>query len=297
MDDLLPKAALIALDKAKNKLGLGKPVKVRASSSWLKKTSVWCSEHEIILGHGDSEYFYISNDGIIAIEQRYRQLDQGTLHQHANVIDNNRVNSSKVTDNEKLAKILPTENLVLTANSDFNFRQLQQSLCGLIKVPLQVNHELDVSIIDFSLFDYLIVVENRDCFNEWYKYQIESSITRPLIVYRGHEKSHSKGCIALKSRWLVEKGNTGQVYFGDFDIDGLAIAVDSKIPYQHLLFPSLNYLNEHLRTFQFDADNAYRLRELISRCPHQWQLLLDLLLTQQAGLRQQKMFEIELTLH
>jgi len=95
----------------------------------------------------------------------------------------------------------------------------------------------------------------------------------------------------------VEKGNTGQVYFGDFDIDGLAIPVDSKIPYQHLLFPSLNYFNEHLRTFQFDDDNAYRLGELISRCPHQWQSLLDLLLTQQAGLRQQKMFEIELTLH
>lgn len=297
MDDLLPKAALIALDKAQKNLRLGKTVKVKASTSWLKKLLVWCSEHEITLGYGDSEYFYITNEGIISLEQRYHQLGQGTLRQHINETNDDRFRAAKVSGNEKLAKKLPTEHLILTACIDFNLRLSQQSLFGLTQTPLQINHELDVSNIDLSLFDYLIVVENRDCFNAWHEYQIHPSITRPLIVYRGHEKSHSKGCVGLKSRWFNEKGKTGQVYFGDFDIDGLAIAIDSKVGYQYLLLPNSIYLSTNLESFHSDESNVYRQRDLTNRCPQQWQSLLDLLLVKQAGLRQQWMFDSELILY
>ena len=297
MDDLLPKAALIELEKAQNKLRLGNTVKVKSRTNWLKKTLAWCSECEITLGHGDSEYFHISHEGINAIEQRYEQLGQGTLKQHVKALNGDRIQAVKVSDNEKLAKELPTEHLVLTACTDLNLRLAQQSLFGLTQTPLQINNELDVSSIDLSLFDYLIVVENRDCFNAWHEYQIQSSITRPLIVYRGHEKSHSKGCQELKFRWLNEKGKVGQVYFGDFDIAGLAIAVDIETAYQHLLLPPISRLSKQLKSSHFNERHAYKQRDLFHRCPVPWQPLLSLLLTNKAGLRQQWMFDHELELY
>ena len=141
------------------------------------------------------------------------------------------------------------------------------------------------------------MVENRDCFNQWYRYQVTSIISRSLVIYRGHDKHHSKGCMTLKSRWFDEKGEIGQVYFGDFDIDGLAIAIDSKIAYQHLLLPHLDYLPASLRSLHFADSNAHRQRELVNRCPQKWESLLNLLLTQQAGLRQQWMFGSELIIY
>jgi len=296
MDELLPKAALVELEKIQHRLLLGDDVKVKASTSWLKKTLAWCDENDINLGRRAGGYFYIDHGGLTAIEQRLQQLGEGSFAQLIRQLGGDRVGASQVTANEKMAKELPTQHLVLTASTELSLRLAQQSLFGLAQASTQINIELDITTLDLSLFDHLIVIENRDCFNQWHRYQTPSLFTRPLVIYRGHEKHHSKGCMALKTRWQREKGNFGQVYFGDFDIDGLAIAIDSVVAYQHLLLPEFTELKGHLKPMHYDENNAFRLRELNQRCPPQWQSLLALLLNEKQGLRQQWMFETELIL-
>jgi hypothetical protein len=297
MDELLPKAALIELEKAQRDLLLGNDAKVKENSGWLKKTLAWCDENGINLGRRAGGHFYIESSAISAIENRLQLLGEASLAQLVKQLSDDRVNASQASANEKLASQLPTQHLVLSACTDLSLRLSQQSLFGLTDTPVQINLELDVLTIDLSRFDYLIVIENRDCFNAWHRYQIPSLLLRSLVIYRGHEKQHSKGCMTLKSRWFDEKGSHGQVYFGDFDIDGLAIAIDSKVAYQHLLLPTLDKLTSALKSLHFADDNAYRQRDLINRCPVEWQPLLDLLLTQQAGLRQQWMFDDELGIY
>jgi hypothetical protein len=189
------------------------------------------------------------------------------------------------------------QHLVLSASTDLSMRLTQQSLFKLADTPAQLNLELDIRTLDLLLFDYLVVVENRDCFNQWHRYQIPSSLSRVLVIYRGHDKYHSTGCKALKSRWFADKGNKGQVYFGDFDLDGLAIAIDSNIPYQYLLLPEMAALTMQLDPLHYDEKNAFRLRQLNQRCPPQWHSVMALLLNEKKGLRQQWMFERELVLY
>ena len=297
MDDLLTTQTITELEKVRGKLFTNSEVRVNAKTAWFKQLLAWCSEREIQLGRGSDTHYFINDVGITAIDQWYDTHNKGSLTQINQLPSGDRIAMSRVSSNEKAAKELPTEHLVLIASTDLDLRLSQQSLFGLPETPAQINQELDINNIDLSLFDYLIVVENRDCFNAWHNYQIQSCITRPLVVYRGHEQTHSKGCVELKSRWLKEKGKVGQVYCGDFDIDGLAIAINSNVSYQHLLLPTFEVLSGQLIPAHFDDNNAYHKRDLINRCPQQWQLLLNLLLTQQAGLRQQWMFDDELFLY
>lgn len=289
MEELLPKSVLIEIEKAQRQLLLGSDVKVPANAGWLKKALVWCDEYSINLGRQAGTYFYLERAGVDAIEQRLLRLGEASLKAQISGHDTDRMASASVSANEKLAKQFPTEHLVLSACTDLNCRLAHQLLFNLAEVPAQLNIELDITTLDLSLYDYLIVVENRDCFNQWHDYQVASNITRPLVIYRGHDKHHSKACYGLKSRWLKEKGVIGQIFFGDFDIAGLGIAIDSDVIYQHILVPSIVELETLLKKLHFDESHSFHLRALKERCPDKWQPLLALLLENRAGLRQQWM--------
>ncbi|WP_435276063.1 hypothetical protein ACMAZF_03315 [Psychrobium sp. nBUS_13] len=297
MDELLHKAALIELEKAQRKLLAGGDVKVKSSVSWLKKSLAWCDEYGIRLGREAGVFFYIEQQGIDAVEQRLSLLKQGTLKAHADVLPGTRDATISVTSNEKLAAKLPTEHLVLSACLDLPLRLSHQSCFNFTETPPQINIELDIHTIDLSRYDYLIVVENRDSFNQWHRYKVSLDITRPLVVYRGHDKYHSKACAGLKSRWLQEKGAAGQVYFGDFDVHGIGIAVDAKVAYQHLLLPEIQWLKQHLIQLHYRQSQTYDERFFSQRCPIAWQSILSLIFDSQAALRQQWMFNTPLELH
>lgn len=297
MDELLSKAALTELEKAQRQLLLGSEVKVKSSSSWLRKSLAWCDECGIKLGRDAGNFFYIEQQGIDAIEQRLSLLKQGSLREHVDVLAGARDEVTSVTSDEKLATKLPTEHLMLSACVDLSLRLSHQLFFNFAETPPQVNIELDIHTIDLSRYDYLIVVENRDSFNQWHQYKISLDITRPLVVYRGHDKYHSKACSALKSRWLQEKGAVGQVYFGDFDVHGVGIAVDAQVAYQHLLLPEIKWLKQHLIHLHYRQSQTYDERFISQRCPIAWQSILNLIFDSQAALRQQWMFNTRLELH
>ena len=297
MDDLLGTAELRGLTKAKKELRFNQMVKRKSNLQWLKNVLAWCDENEVKLGKYDEQYTYITRDGITAVDTRFLQQYHSSISEVLENSAGNRRGLTSAYPDEKKARQFPTEHLVLSANLDLSMRISYQSLYKLSDTPPQVNIELDINLIDLSLFDYLIVVENRDCFNDWYDYHTTLPDNRILVIYRGNNNPHSAACIKLKKRWFDEKGTIGQVYFGDFDIDGLGIAIDSKTAYQHFLFPEIVTLNTLLITEHYDEDNVYRLRGLSKRCPEKWNVLLSLLLKTEKGLRQQWMFDEELVFY
>ena len=298
MDETLSKQALNELAKAFKALQLETSYKAKRNAAWLKKTLMWCDEHAINLGReGDSKHYYIARDGIQKLDAKLQSMGYSALLDYQQGVAGDRLDGANVSPNEKDAKELPTEHLVLAACSDLSLCLTYQSLFQLTETPAQVQVELDIRTLDLTSYDYLIVVENRDCFSAWYQYQIPRELTNALVVYRGHESHHSKACQALKARWLEQKGTSGQVYFGDFDPHGLAIAIEATTPYQYLLLPELTWLKEHCLPTHFDEDKAYSKREIAHCCPSQWRTLLDTMYQEGVALRQQWMFVTQLKLY
>lgn len=298
MEENLSKQALTELAKAFKALQLEASYKAKRNAAWLKKTLAWCDEHAITLGReGDSKNYYIERDGIRKVDAKLQSLGYSPLREFQQGVSGDRQDAAKVSPNEKDAKQLPTEHLVLAVCSDLSMRLAYQSLFQLAESPAQIQIELDIRTLDLASYDYLVVVENRDCFSAWHQYQIPSELANALVVYRGHESHHSKACQTLKAHWFAEKGQHGQVFFGDYDPHGMGLAIDVKAPYQHVLFPDLDWLKCNHVFGHFDESKAYSKRFQHERCPENWLELLDVMYQKEIGLRQQWMFDTQLRLY
>jgi hypothetical protein len=158
---------------------------------------------------------------------------------------------------------------------------------GLSAQPRSM-HDVDWRDINLDQCDVLIQVENLDSFYS-FSPQIPAlgDHPQPLVVYRGD--SHYGGAFKqLASAWNATQ--KPHFYAGDFDVEGLGIALSSGA--SHLLLPSLESLTEQATTFHDPAnqlEHRPRLQRHRDQLPaaHPLQPYLTLLLDQQRGLRQQ----------
>lgn len=149
-------------------------------------------------------------------------------------------------------------------------------------------HDVDWRDINLGQCDVLIQIENLDSFYS-FSPQIPAlgDHPQPLVVYRGD--SHYGGAFKqLASAWNATQ--KPHFYAGDFDVEGLGIALSSGA--SHLLLPSLESLTEQATTFHDPAnqlEHRPRLQRHRDQLPaaHPLQPYLTLLLDQQRGLRQQ----------
>jgi len=293
--EILSAAAIIELNKVKKQLLTQPRVGVNCKASWFKAVLRWCDEHEIELGTQESRQFWISRAGLLSIEHCLQLHGQGNLASQVETRLGER--STVSSSNEKIAQITPMQSAVLCASCDLGQRLNQQQFFNLTDPPAQVNVELDSRHIELSHYDYLVVIENRDSFNDWHSYlPFTQGLANALVVYRGHEKAHSKGCKALKARWQQAKGDNGLVYFGDADIAGLGLAMAGEVPYQHLLLPSLSSLKANLDPAQVNAEYDYSRRNLKNQLLRSWLEVYEAL-NQKAALRQQHMYNLPLVLY
>ncbi|WP_163557389.1 hypothetical protein [Halomonas sp. NO4] len=149
---------------------------------------------------------------------------------------------------------------------------------------------LDIDWRDISLetFDVLVQVENLDSF-----YAFEPGIPAlshwpcPLVAYRG-DKHYGGGSAKLAEAWAA----TGkpQVYAGDFDAEGVRIALGSQAT--HLLLPPLEWLQAHATAGHLPAGQM-NAQAVLRRCfaarpaGHPLPAYLSILVEEQRGLKQQ----------
>lgn len=261
----------------------------------------WCQQFEFEAGQtfGDAQYVF-TRKHIHKIADTLLEYNFPDIYYDFS--DKNRAEVAKVSSNEKLAKIKPKDNIVLVALTDQSSIQpiinTYYSADNLIANE-QLNIELTVNSLNLSHFSQLIVIENRDSFNDWSRYlpfcPMDIQQKNPLVVYRGDNENDSVGCKMLRRRWQQEKINAPLIYFGDFDPKGLEIPISDK--YNTLLLPHLDYLTAHLVEEHFPDGQQCFIPRLKSDCFEPWYALLTLLITKKAGLRQQLMFDTPLTLY
>lgn len=156
----------------------------------------------------------------------------------------------------------------------------------------QANIELDINKLKLDNYDNLVVVENRDSFNDWYKFKPYVCLINTLVVYRG-DKYHSTACKALLKIWLEKYKHKPAIYFGDYDLAGLRLAISGG--YSHLLLPEYDWLEDKIITQHYPVEQEKYLSKLELDCPAGWKKLLNLMKQKRAGLRQQKMYNTKLT--
>ena len=247
-------------------------------SHTLKEIVIWCENLEFTPGKWikPKKIYRFERAQIEKIE--HILVEQGYASIFDNFSQDTHQSASHRNPNEKQAKFKPTHHLVLAAVTagetlnaiNQNFYPSQQS-----------NIELDVRQLQLTAFESLLIVENRDSFNDWFAFKHYASLPNPLVIYRG-DKHHSTACKTLLRSWLNTQGHKPAIYFGDCDLAGLRIATSAG--YSHLLLPEYSWLTQHVIKQHYpDIQQKYLTRLEQDRLKG-WQLLLQLMRDKSAGL-------------
>ncbi|PKG93031.1 hypothetical protein [Paraglaciecola sp. MB-3u-78] len=281
-DDLSLKAKrLLATQHSKLLLDEGA---VANASRILNEILNWCDNLEFQPGKWlkPNKMYRFDREYITQINQTL--LDEGYASIFDNFNQDNHRSAAQRNPNEKQGQLKPTHHLILGAFTDTNTLDvMSQALYS----SQQINIELDIRQLALDNFDCLIVVENRDSFNDWFEYKSYTNLSSPLVIYRG-DKHHSTACKRLLKNWLSTQGNKFAIYFGDYDLAALRIAISGG--YTHLLLPEYQYLVEQCIKQHYPDNQHKYLARLEQNCPEVCQPLLQLMRDKRAGLRQQKMY-------
>lgn len=264
---------------------------VAKNSGALVEILDWCAEIEFTPGKWikPNRTYRFDKDHIARINQILLE------DKYASIFDDfsqsNHRSAALINPNEKQGHIKPTHHLILAAVTD---PKILDVVCYGFYSQQQVNIELDVRELILDDFDCLIVVENRDSFNDWSEYQSYSNLSNPLVVYRG-DKCHSRACKTLFKTWLASQSSKSAIYFGDYDLAGFRIATSAG--YTHLLLPEPSWLSQQMIRQHYPDNQQKYLAKLELDCPIGWQPLLQLMRENRAGLRQQKMYDTPLILY
>jgi len=253
----------------------------------------WCEHEHIKPGKWivSGKRYRFTRSGIDKIRDAYFVAMQEDIFDDF-VEDNHQSAAAKSTD-EKQGKIKPTHHLILAAlnkNPCFDAFQHQFYPCQ------QINVELDLGALDFSAFDSLVIIENRDSFNDWHQFQtqVSSNLGQVLAIYRG-DSHYSVAATKLRKIWRDSRPDCPVIYFGDFDLAGLRLAVSGECT--HLLLPELHWLQQNLISQHYPAEQEKFLSRLEQECPEVWRPLLQVMSDNRAGLRQQKMYQTPLSIY
>ena len=268
-------------------------------STWLRQCIAWSEQRHIVLGRsiGHDQYI-VSRAAIESINRWLRHNDQGSLSDDYSKQD--RTQTAKMQFDDKLSGIQPKDHLLLVAMTNNELIQPLASAFHQQYIPAQINIEISVIDIDLSPYQQLIIIENRDSFNDWSMFaeqvQVKDcQLQHALVIYRGNERGESKACKRLIARWSAKKTPHSIIGFGDYDWAGLHIAISSG--YGQLLLPAQSDIIKLRHSLVSDDCEPYRQRDLMAKCPQQWKILLNLLNGSQQGLLQQRMADVLLVLY
>ncbi|WP_133470497.1 DUF7281 domain-containing protein [Paraglaciecola marina] len=281
---LTPKAKALLLEQ-NTKLKFDDRAATTAVAA-VKEILIWCDNEDIVPGKWlvKGKKYRFNRQGIDKIQEAYQSAMSENIFDDFSQ-DDHQTASTKST-NEKQGKLKPTAHLILAAvikGASYDGFHREFYPCH------QVNIELNINEIKLSRYDALIMVENRDSFNDWYRFQaqITHNFGKVLVIYRG-DSDYSEAASSFLKLWRVHGPNKPVVYFGDFDLSGLRLAVSAKC--SHLLLPSYEFLRNNVISHHYPDEQQKYLVGLERDCAQGWQALLSLMYTQRAGLRQQRMY-------
>ncbi len=266
-------------------------VAVANASGILNEVLNWCDDLEFQPGKwlNPNKTYQFDREYVAQIDQTL--LDEGYASIFEDFSQDNHRSAAQRNPNEKQGQLKPTHHLILVAATAAKILDVVGQYFYLSE---QINIELDVTQLKLDNFDSLVIVENRDSFNDWFEYQSYSGLSNQLVIYRG-DKHHSTACKTLLKKWLNTQANKPSIYFGDCDLSGLRLAISGG--YSHLLLPEYNWLAKSLIKQHYPDSQQKYVAKLEQDCPKDWRQLLMLMSGSRAGLRQQKMYQTSLIMY
>lgn len=264
---------------------------VANASNILNEILIWCDDLEFQPGKWlkSNKTYRFDREYITQINQTLVELG------YANIFDNfnqdNHRSAAQRTPYEKQGNLKPTHHLILTSVTNGAILEANNQC---FYPSQQFNIELDVNQLRLNTFDCLVIVENRDSFNDWFEYKYYANLSNPLVIYRG-DNYHSTACKTILRSWLNTQNDKPAIYFGDYDLAGFRIATSAG--YTHLLLPEPSWLSQQMIRQHYPDNQQKYLAKLELDCPIGWQPLLQLMRENRAGLRQQKMYDTPLILY
>ncbi|MCW8107801.1 hypothetical protein OPS25_04720 [Alteromonas ponticola] len=160
-----------------------------------------------------------------------------------------RIDFSTVSKFEKKAPITPESEAILITHHQGYFACIGEG----VRLPPGNAIRTSYSSLQISKLKTVVVVENLDIFDQWHSANWSQRCEHTIAVYRGHEKSVSKGVKAL----LTGLPNHVQVIaFCDYDPEGAKIAL--TLPrLSALLLPTLD---EHI-VLKFNRIDLWRKQQ------------------------------------
>lgn len=266
---------------------------VCTSIATIKRIITWCEQEYIEPGKWlvQNKQYRFTRVGIEKIRDAYLLSMREDIFENFSQ-DTHQTAATKSSD-EKQGKVKPTEHLMLAALTGGQvFSGFQEQFHN----SHQVNLELDIRLLDYSMFDALLMIENRDSFNDWFLFQphVVPALNNVLVMYRG-DSQYAVAANNLLQQWRGAKSDSAVIYFGDFDLSGLRLAVSAGCT--HLLLPDYQWLIEHTIKQHYPAEQEKYLMQLLIDCPKGWKILLNMMSEARRGVRQQNMYEVPLKLY
>lgn len=235
--DLAPRVREV-LKRVKNTVAQKQRAERKAQTEAMQQLLNWCDRHELETQSWFGRSKVVFDPAVLArIEQTLSELNLFSLD--VDLSDTSRLTQGQGADAEyKGMGLAPMERRVLIA----------QANCGsyfpewVNESPSQWVMDIDWQTLQLSEFEYVLMVENRDMFYQYFAlhpqyYTLPPEALAALVIYRG-DGLESKGCKALREACLAQ--GKSLVYFGDYDNAGLNFAVNGG--YTHILLPQHDYL-------------------------------------------------------
>ncbi|MCW8091452.1 DUF7281 domain-containing protein [Alteromonas sp. ASW11-130] len=129
-----------------------------------------------------------------------------------------RLGFSAVSKFEKSAPIKPESETVLFTHHEGRFDCIQTGA----RLPVGCSIRASFCAIQFSKVKNVVLVENLDIFDQWHKVNWPGKCDQTIAVYRGHERSISKG---VRHFLAVLPPSVQVIAFCDYDPQGMKIAL------------------------------------------------------------------------
>lgn len=252
-------------------------VEKASSLKAMQELQAWCEYHDIACDlQFSANQLLFTREVIEQIKTALVELQQLPLQE-----------SSQVHDRYSQAAQAYEENKSLGA-APREFRVLCMQVDGEQEPVIFVDRDYrDIALTEYSC---LICVENLDTFYEFHQRHrllAHSLLKKPLIIYRG-DHIYSKGCAVLIK--LCQQQQLSCLYYGDFDIAGLHIALTLQC--SHLLLPGKHFLQDKASDKQFASEQVHLFPAVLAfeqklAYHHESKLLLQILTQEKRALKQQ----------
>lgn len=256
----------------------------KITTPWVKEVVTWCCEYDLLPAHTTSLHDIIFTSPLLdSIQTQQRLLGHPDIALYTPAPSRMHAAGFSVIEHKGVGKKPRQDRALVRLSAPV---ESQQGM--MINVV-----DVDVNRIPLAHYNQLVVVENLDCFYDVDQFTTAIDWSSTLVIYRG-DRAYADGAKQLVALW--QQRGRDSIYFGDFDIAGVLIALRMRASF--MLLPAIDETVSRACEEMLPHDQLRQRQQLEARADSVSASFLPycrLLLNEFRGIRQQNMQGIMLS--